>query len=142
MATSPETTPRRPSEVQAERAYYSISQAAAALGVSRVSIWRWINAGQLPVARLGHRTARIAREDLERLVHERAAEGGDRRGREARRLVFDPFARVAPSDHVAQFYESEQALISSAARFIGAALRNDEAALVVATDAHQAAIMD
>ena len=52
------------------RAYYSISQAAELLGVSRVSIWRWIRAGHLPVVRLGHRTARIRREDLEQLpVH-------------------------------------------------------------------------
>jgi excisionase family DNA binding protein len=43
------------------REYYSISQAAALLGVSRVSIWRWIRAGHLPVSRLGHRTTRIKR---------------------------------------------------------------------------------
>ena len=46
--------------------YYSISQAAALLGVSRMSIWRWVRAGRLPVARFGHRTARIRREDLDR----------------------------------------------------------------------------
>src|SRR5438270_12554615 len=51
----------------ASRSYLSISQAAELLGVSRVSIWRWIRAGHLPVVRLGHRTVRIKREDLERL---------------------------------------------------------------------------
>src|SRR5947207_5390603 len=50
--------------------YYSLSQAAALLGVSRMSIWRWVRAGRLPVARLGHRTVRIRREDLERLMAE------------------------------------------------------------------------
>src|SRR5450432_508925 len=49
------------------RSYYSISQAAELLGVSRVSIWRWVRAGRLPIVRLGHRTTRIKREDLERL---------------------------------------------------------------------------
>src|SRR5688572_16617353 len=51
-----------------EPSYYNISQAAALLGVSRMSIWRWIRAGRLPVARLGHRTARIRHEDLEQLL--------------------------------------------------------------------------
>src|SRR5712692_10824187 len=50
--------------------YYSVSQAAALLGVSRMSIWRWVRSGRLPVARFGHRTARIRREDLDRLVVE------------------------------------------------------------------------
>src|ERR687893_212896 len=53
------------------RSYYSISQAAALLGVSRMSIWRWIGAGRLPAARLGHRTTRIRREDLAQLLTER-----------------------------------------------------------------------
>src|SRR5947199_3796807 len=55
-------------EVAGERSYYSSSQAGALLGVSRVSIWRWIRAGQLPVIRLGHRTVRIAHADLEQLL--------------------------------------------------------------------------
>src|SRR5581483_1439584 len=56
-----------PSTTNEARPHYSISQAAAQLGVSRVTIWRWIRAGRLPGARLGHRTTRIRREDLERL---------------------------------------------------------------------------
>src|SRR6476661_311960 len=62
--------PSRP-EVGDEPSYYNISQAASLLGVSRMSIWRWIRAGRLPVARLGHRTSRIRREDLEQLLAER-----------------------------------------------------------------------
>ncbi|HEX2173430.1 MAG TPA: helix-turn-helix domain-containing protein, partial [Dehalococcoidia bacterium] len=57
-----------------DRDYLNISQAAALLGVSRVSIWRWIRAGHLPAARLGHRTTRIKRADLE-LVIERLQSG-------------------------------------------------------------------
>src|SRR5579872_993746 len=45
--------------------YCSISQAATLLGVSRVSIWRWIRDGRLSAVRVGHRTVRIARRDLE-----------------------------------------------------------------------------
>src|SRR5918911_955867 len=45
-------------------AYCSIGQAAALLGVSRVSIWRWIREGRLPASRVGPRTVRIKRADL------------------------------------------------------------------------------
>src|SRR5215212_12223192 len=54
-----------------EPSHYNISQAAALLGVSRMTIWRWVRAGRLPVARLGHRTSRIRREDLDALLAER-----------------------------------------------------------------------
>src|SRR4051812_36793423 len=57
-----------PSVKSGERGYYSISEAAALLGVSRVSIWRWIRAGHLTASRLGHRTTRIKRDDLERIL--------------------------------------------------------------------------
>src|ERR1700694_1856202 len=95
----------------ASRAYYSISQAAELLGVSRVSIWRWIRAGHLPVVRLGHRTARIKREDLERvpihigpsgyrsrMVHEpNSDQGSDRE-----------VALATSPEHFVQFYESDE----------------------------------
>ncbi|MGH2534871.1 MAG: ATP-binding protein [Thermomicrobiales bacterium] len=50
------------------RGYYSISETATLLGVNRVTVWRWIRDGRLPASRLGHRTTRIKREDLERLL--------------------------------------------------------------------------
>jgi excisionase family DNA binding protein len=43
---------------------YSLAQAAAVLGVSRITLSRWIHAGRLPAARLGHRTVRISGADL------------------------------------------------------------------------------
>src|SRR5216683_626996 len=52
----------------ANRSYYSISEVAALLGVSRVSVWRWINSGKLPVSRLGHRTVRVRHEDVQKMV--------------------------------------------------------------------------
>src|SRR5579859_721371 len=71
MATVPNSPPVEagaPPGRPRERDYYSISQAAALLGISRVSIWRWIGDGRLPAVRLGHRTTRIKHADLERLL--------------------------------------------------------------------------
>ncbi len=47
---------------------YTVSQAAQLLGVSRATVWRWANAGKLPVSRLGKRTTHILRSDLERFL--------------------------------------------------------------------------
>src|SRR5437870_13302280 len=55
-------------EAGASRTYYSIAEVAAMLGVSRVSVWRWISSGRLPVTRLGHRTVRVKRDDLLQIV--------------------------------------------------------------------------
>lgn len=43
---------------------YSVSEAANLLGVNRVTISRLISKGEIPAARLGHRTVRIRHEDL------------------------------------------------------------------------------
>lgn len=51
-----------------ERDYVNITEAAALLGVSRVTIWRWIRDGRISASRLGHRTARISRRDLAQLL--------------------------------------------------------------------------
>ena len=48
--------------------YYGVAEAASYLGVSRVTVWRWIRAGRLPASHLGHRTVRIRRRDLDRLL--------------------------------------------------------------------------
>src|SRR5215204_1307852 len=52
-----------------ESRYCNVSEAAALLGVSRMTMSRWIRDGRVPVARLGHRTIRIRREDLDQLLH-------------------------------------------------------------------------
>lgn len=51
-----------------ERSYVNITEAAAILGVSRVTIWRWIRDGRLAASQLGHRTTRIRRGELDRLI--------------------------------------------------------------------------
>jgi excisionase family DNA binding protein len=125
------------------RDYYSISQAAALLGVSRVSIWRWIRAGRLPAARLGHRTTRIKRRDLERLL-------GEGRTAVARSWAMrDLGTEVAPRadwrvmgarEHFVQFYEADAFLLEAVGEYIGATLRAGDAAIVIATPPHRAAI--
>ena len=115
--------PEPPAE---ERSYYNISQAAAVLGVSRVSVWRWIRDGDLPAIRLGHRTTRIRREDLESVILRlglRASPG-----------------EADGCEHFVQFYERDAALVSAVGSYVGAALRADEAAIVVASCEHQAAL--
>jgi len=129
-----------------ERPYYNISQAAALLGVSRVSIWRWIRDGELEVARLGHRTTRIRREDLEGiLLRVSSGRTGAHRGRSKSQTM--PSESPAPDwdeleacGHFVQFYERDTFLIDAVAEFIGKALRAGDAGIVVATPAHRVAL--
>ncbi|MEX1254092.1 MAG: helix-turn-helix domain-containing protein [Dehalococcoidia bacterium] len=55
-------------EASQERAYYTVAEAASVLNVSRTTIWRWIDAGRLTAYRVGPRTIRIAREQLDALI--------------------------------------------------------------------------
>src|SRR5438067_12906818 len=105
-----------PPAATGERDYYSISQAAALLGVSRVSIWRWIRAGHLPVARLGQRTIRIKRQDLERLLGEGRAASPQTQVFQGQGVGTADGAEGAPradwramgaSEHFVQFYEAD-----------------------------------
>jgi excisionase family DNA binding protein len=130
LAIPPRSTLDAGTSALSGREYYSIAAAATLLGVNRVSVWRWIRAGRLPIARLGHRTVRIARADLERLLAARA--GGERR---------DGVVRSdGPHDHVVQFYEADRSLHAAAGAFLGAALRTGGAAVVVATAEHRAGL--
>src|SRR5579884_383964 len=132
-----------PTERAAEPPYYSIGQAAALLGVSRVSVSRWIRAGRLPVARLGHRTVRIKREDLERILAQDGPSGsrlGIVRQQGESESSGAPLAgglETRGVHHVVQFYETDAFLLDAVADFIGAALRQGEAGIVVATPAHR-----
>ena len=51
-------------------------------------------------------------------------------------------SRVAPHDHVVQFYESDDELVRTVSAYLGEALRADEVVIVVATEAHTAAFQD
>ncbi|HEX2037354.1 MAG TPA: ATP-binding protein [Chloroflexota bacterium] len=166
ISSSP-SGPSSVAESPAGRACYGVSEAAALLGVSRVSIWRWIRAGRLPAARLGHRITRIKREDLERLLGQAvqsAAEPGENRegmagpwvtvpemtgmALEDREALALPGLQVAPGlqpktgvpDHVAHFYETDASLLEASGEFIAAGLVGDDAALVVTTPNHREGI--
>jgi len=46
---------------------YSVHEAAAALGLSASSIWKWISVGQLRAVRIGGRTL-IPADELKRIL--------------------------------------------------------------------------
>ncbi len=120
--------------------YYNISEAAAVLGVSRITVSRWVGKGRLPVARLGHRTIRYRREDLELFL-------AKHRLRPLRAAMMpvsmadwgDDDASLRP-EHVVQFYEADEALISATSAYIGGALGADGVGITIATEAHRRAI--
>jgi PAS domain S-box-containing protein/excisionase family DNA binding protein len=109
------------------RPYYGVVEAARLLGVNRVTLWRWIAAGRLPVYRAGPRTVRIRRQDLERLLV-RAGRSDNGASAEADR------------EHFVQFYQSDAFLADAVADFVGGGLRTGAAGIVIATAEHRAAI--
>jgi excisionase family DNA binding protein len=138
-----------------DRAYYNISEAAALLGVSRVSIWRWVRDGRLPVTRLGHRTTRIKREDLEQVLREatvvdtrrsdgpRPTERVDVAFRDVNWYAPDAlWASMGASEHFVQFYDDDAYLLDAVGEFIGAGLNVGDAGIVIATPAHRAALAE
>ena len=144
--TVPRPDTSAPADAAGERCYYSISQAAALLGVSRQSIWRWIRAGRLPIARLGHRTTRIKRDDLERLLVQIGPAGsrswvgrnlGAGADAEDGRAPRPGWRELRASEHVVQFYETDAFLLDAVAEFIAPVLRAGDVGIVVATQAHR-----
>jgi PAS domain S-box-containing protein/excisionase family DNA binding protein len=126
------------------QSYYSVSQAAGLLGVSRMSIWRWVRAGRLPLARFGHRTARIRREDLERLVQESRLRIVPGRLTED---AIDPdraprstWREMGPSEHLVQFYEADAVLVETVVEYVEAGLRSGEVVIAIITEAHRAEV--
>lgn len=63
--------------VRRDDRYYTVAEAAAELGVSPSTVWRWIDANVLPAQRLGRRRIRIRREDLALVVSPARPTSGD-----------------------------------------------------------------
>ena len=148
---SADPAPDAPADGPAERGYYNVSEAARILGVSRMTISRWIRSGRLPAARLGHRTVRIRHDDLDQFLLEAGAATDQswmvrhrRDGTAVDDSTHESSGWHAPShddstaEHIVQFYETDAFLLDALASFFGAALRADEAVILVATDAHRA----
>lgn len=64
---STQTTTRANSEIP--RVAFSIAEVSRMYGVSRDSVQRWIDSGELPARRLGKRSIRIMRKDLEQFTN-------------------------------------------------------------------------
>lgn len=59
------------------------------------------------------------------------------------KLNFAPdshWSAMSDTDHFVQFYETDGFLLNSLSGFIGAAIRSDDAAIVIATEAHRAGL--
>lgn len=123
---------------------YNVASAAALLGVSRVSIWRWMSTGRLRATRLGHRTVSIGHEDLLRAAvgrRDRSPSGftptstglSDPRPGER---AHGQWSSIADA-HVVQFYETDSYLADAVATFLARALIDGGAAVVVATPDHR-----
>ncbi len=126
----------------ASRSYYSVAEVAALLAVSRVTVWRWISSGKLPVSRLGHRTVRIKREDLASMPRSSGGSSNLAMPPSATGLVAPAGLRSGAADHFVLFYDADPYLVDGIADFIGPALQGGERAIVVATAAHRIGIAD
>lgn len=141
---APDASPTgRPDHPAGEGSYYNMSQAAALLGVSRMTLWRWVQSGRLPAARLGHRTVRISRADLNQVLLDsglRRSAGGDAESLLAAQSTDGSAMSNATPQHAVQFYDTDAFLLDAVTRFLAIGLRAGELAIVVATPAHRAAL--
>ena len=64
----PRTTWRGGQLVEIHSKYVSITKAAELLQVSKSTLWRWINNGDIPAFRFGHRRVLIQQSDLNKLI--------------------------------------------------------------------------
>ncbi len=51
-----------------DREYYTVPEVARMLKVSPSTVWRWLEAGDLPAYRVGPRAIRISKQDLDTII--------------------------------------------------------------------------
>lgn len=59
---------------------YSTARAAELLGVNADTVRRWIRLGKLPATKLGYKTVRVSRADLEAFLEAQRVAGTPKRG--------------------------------------------------------------
>ena len=88
--------------------------------------------GLLPAHRLGGRTVRVHGADLEALLTHADARHGPRNG----------VVGLAEAGHSVRFYEDDTAIVDGVSDFISVALAGSAVGILIATEAHRAAIED
>jgi excisionase family DNA binding protein len=72
---TPRHVPDTPKQPAPDALALSPQEAAWLLGVRPVAVRQWVASGKLPAVRLGRRTIRIRRSDVERFLTDQAATG-------------------------------------------------------------------
>lgn len=50
--------------------FLTLKDVAERLGVSKVTLWRWVKAGKLSAVKLSQRTVYVRRDELDRFIRE------------------------------------------------------------------------
>src|ERR1700730_1641748 len=118
-------------------AYRTVGEAAEFLGVSTATLRNWDRVGNLRALRHPQNGNRIyLHEDLEAILQSvdplSLTDGS-----------FAPqidWSGMGESEHFVQFYEDDEFLVDSVSGFVGAALREGQASVVIATPEHRSAL--
>lgn len=111
--------------------YFTIGEAAEFLGVSAATLRNWDRSGKLKPRRHPQNGYRIyLHEDLAAVLQ-------TARLHEPESTTHVDWAAVVGAEHFVQFYESDAFLVEAACGFVGAALRDGEIGIVVATPEHR-----
>src|SRR5262245_25312591 len=115
----------------------TVGEAAEFLGVSTATLRNWDRSGKLKPRRHPQNGYRIyLHEDLEAVL----------RSADLSTLTDDTFApqvdwtAMRDSEHFVQFYENDDFLIESVSCFVGAALKDGDSSVVIATPEHRQAL--
>jgi PAS domain S-box-containing protein len=121
--------------------YCTVGEAASFLGVSTATLRNWDRSGKLKPRRHPQNGYRIyLHSDLKSLL--RSADQSALKGSLAEDSLAPQFNwdELSDSEHFVQFYESDDSLVDSVSRFVGAALTDGGNSIVIATPEHRRAL--